>query len=687
MNSTPVHRNIYYVLPRMLFRPGVVGAGLAVWILASSVSVAQDAVAPATHNFADLNIEELMNVDVTSVSKKETKLNDSPAAISVITQDDIRRLGISTIPDALRLVPGLNVAQIDSSHWAISSRGFNGQYANKLLVMIDGRSVYTPAFGGVLWDAQDTMLEDLDRIEVIRGPGASLWGANAVNGVINIISKNSKDTQGILASTAFGTEDQPSGSIRYGGQIAPHLTYRAYVKYFNRQGLVDSQGNDTPDEWNSIRSGFRTDWEPSSNDLVTFQGDYYYVNTRESVDLPSLIPPFSRTVEADEFSRGANILGRWRRDFSDVSHLSLQAYFDYFREEQGLTIESRKTADIQLEHRLPLFSWNDVLWGLEYRFSTDQFNATPIVVWTPSSRDINLFTAFIQDEIVLVPDRLRVTLGSKFDHNDFTGFEIQPSGRLLWTPATNQSIWTSISRAVSTPSRVQTQGRVNTTPFQPSPFSPVFLPAILGNRDLHSEKLVAYELGYRIEPTHNLSLDLTAFYNVYDDIQTPVAGTPSLEFTPAPPHIIVPLVWQNSLSGQGYGTELSLQWKPMETWRLIASYSWLQMHLSPVNTTQDASPEHQLSLRSYVNLPWNLEFNTAAYFVDQVLSLVGGETAIIPSYVRVDVGLVWHPSKTLEVGIWGRNLLDDQHPQFTARNTALRTEVPRGVQAKITWRY
>jgi iron complex outermembrane receptor protein len=421
--------------------------------------------------------------------------------------------------------------------------------------------------------------------------------------------------------------------------------------------------------------------------LVTLQGDYYYLKTRESLDLPSLIPPFSRTVEPDEFSRGANILSRWRRDFSDASHLSVQAYFDYFREEQGLTIESRKTADIQVEHRFPLLGWNDVLWGLEYRFSTDQFNATPIVVWTPSSRDINLFTTFIQDEVVLVPDRLRVTLGSKFEHNDFTGFEIQPSGRLLWTPAKNQSIWASVSRAISTPGRVQTQARVDTATFQPSPFSPVFQPALLGNPDLLSEKLIAYEMGYRIEPTRNLSFDITAFYNVYDDIQNPVAGTPGFELTPAPPHIIIPLVWQNALSGQGYGTELSVQWKPLETWRLIASYSWLQMHLSPVNTVQDASPEHQLSLRSYVNLPWNLEFNTAAYFVDQVLSPAGPETAIIPSYVRVDAGLVWHASKSLEVGIWGRNLLDDHHPEFTATNAALRTEVPRGVQAKITWRY
>jgi iron complex outermembrane receptor protein len=671
----------------MRIRSGLVASGLAAWLLASSVSVAQDAVTTSTHKLADLSLEELMNVAVTSVSKKETKLNDSPAAISVITQDDIRRLGITSIPEALRLVPGLDVARIDANQWAVSSRGFNGQYANKLLVLMDGRSVYTPSFGGVFWNAQDTVLEDLDRIEVIRGPGATLWGANAVNGVINIISKNSKDTQGILASTSFGTEDQPSVSIRYGGQIAPNLTYRAYVKYFNREGMVDSQGNNTPDEWNSIRTGFRTDWEPSAGDLVTFQGDYYSLNARESVDLPLLIPPFSRTVVVDDSSRGGNVLGRWTRNFSDASHLSIQTYFDYFRNDQSLTVESRKTADLQLEHRFPLFGWNDVLWGLEYRFSTDEFNSTPIISWDHASRDINLFTAFLQDEVTLVPDRLRLTIGSKLEHNDFTGFEIQPSGRLLWTPATNQSIWASLSRAVSTPGRIQTDGRINSTPFQPSPFSPVFLPAILGNQNLLSEKLVAYELGYRIEPTRNLSFDITAFYNFYDDIQGPIAGPPRFEATPAPAHVVIPLTWQNAISGQGYGTELSVQWRPLEDWRLIASYSLLQMHLSPANTLQKASPEHQLSLRSYVTLPWKLEFNTAAYFVDQVESPVGTGTTVIPAYVRVDAGLVWHPSKSLEVGIWGQNLLDDQHPEFTGNISALQTRISRGVLGKITWRY
>ncbi|MEY2510710.1 MAG: iron complex outerrane recepter protein [Verrucomicrobiota bacterium] len=687
VHTSTQNRNTACDLRRKRFRLCFVTSLLVAWLLPVSVAPAQEALKPRAPNFVDLSLEELMDVAVTTVSKKETTLLEAPAAISIVTQDDLRRLGITTIPEALRSVPGLDIARIDANQWAVSSRGFNGQNANKLLVLVDGRSVYTPSFGGVFWNAQDTVLEDLDRIEVIRGPGATLWGSNAVNGVINIISKNSKDTQGILASTSLGTEDQPSVSFRYGGQLAPNLTYRAYAKYFNREGLVDSHGGNTEDGWKSIRAGFRTDWEPSKQELVTFQGDYYSLHTQENVAVPSLVYPFSREVEADIHDRGGNALARWTRTFSTDSHLSIQAYFDYFEHEQDLAIEKRKTADIQLEHGFKVLRINDVLWGLEYRFTTDEFTDSPVATWAPNSKDLHLFTAFLQDEITLVPDRLRLTVGSKFEHNDYTGFEIQPSGRLLWTPGAHQSIWTSLSRAISTPSRVETGAQINNLVFQPSPFVPVAQTVIFGNPNLQSEKVTAYELGYRVEPAHNLSFDAAAFYNVYEGIQNPVAGTPYFAPSPAPGHLVVPLTWENAISGQGYGTELSVQWKPLKDWRLIASYSWLQMHLTPANVLQKASPEHQLSLRSYVNLPWNFEFNSAAYFVDQVELSNGSGTVVIPAYIRVDAGLVWHPKPSLEVGIWGQNLLDNQHPESNSYYNPIRTEIPRSVVGKITWRY
>jgi iron complex outermembrane recepter protein len=405
------------------------------------------------------------------------------------------------------------------------------------------------------------------------------------------------------------------------------------------------------------------------------------------MNVPQLTPPFSQSLNAEGFNRGANVLGRWTRTFSDVLHLSLQSYFDYFREERGLTIESRDTADIQLEHRFPLGERNDMMWGLGYRFSADEFNATPIVAWTPSSRDLNLYTAFVQDEIAVVPDRLSLTVGSKFEHNDFTGFEIQPSARLLWTPTERQSIWASASRAVSTPGRFQREARLNFPRFQPSPFAPLFQPAMISNPDAKSETLIAYELGYRIEPARNLSFDLALFYNVYDDLNTLVAGVPSFEAEPAPPHMLLPLNWRNDLSGETYGAEVSVQWRPVDQWRLIASYSLLRMDLNPEDIISKSSPQHQLSLRSYVTLPWNLEFNSAAYYVDQIESTFGPGTATIPAYVRLDAGLVWHPTKSLEVGIWGQNLLDNRHQEFPALNTSQRTEVPRGVFGKVTLRF
>jgi len=636
---------------------------------------------------ADLTIEQLMNESVTSVSKKATSLNQSPAAISVVTWDDIRRLGITTLPEALRLVPGLDVARVGADQWAISSRGFNSQYSNKLLVLMDGRSVYTPGFGGVYWNTQDMVLDDLERIEVIRGPGATLWGANAVNGVINITSKNSRDTQGWLASTSFGTEDQPSVSLRYGGAIGGNFHYRAYVKYFNRDGLVNPDGSRAPDAWDSIRGGFRADWEPSKEDLITLQGDYYSLHTGGNITVPLLTPPFSQTSQTDNSSEGGNVLGRWTHRYSDKSQLSIQAYFDSYRYESGPGGEARDTADIQLEHRFPLGTWNDIVWGLGFRSLTDQYEESEFVTFTPASDTLNLYTAFLQDEITVVPKRLRLTLGSKLEHNDYTGFELQPSARLQWTPTDRQTVWASASHAVGTPSRFNRGGRINTGVF-PSPFGPVIEAALFGSPNVVSETLDAYEIGYRIEPTRNLSVDLAAFYNVYDNlIESGAVGLIRPEANPQP-HLVLPIHFGNSGAGKTYGVEASVQWKPMDRWRLTANYTWLHMDLHPATATSKGSPQQQVSLRSYIDLPWNLEFNSFASFVDGIESVdTTGATRVIPSYFRVDAGLIWHPNKTFEVGIWGQNLLDNQHPESGSQTTRGITEIPRSIVGKITLRF
>ncbi len=378
----------------------------------------------------ELSLDQLINIPVTSVSKKETKLNDSPAAISVITQDDIRRSGMTTLPELLRMVPGFDVARIDGNEWAVSSRGFNSQFARDLLVLIDGRTVYTPSSAGVFWNAQDVVLEDLDRIEVIRGPGATLWGANAVNGVVNIITKSAAETQGGLISTSFGTEDQPTTSARYGGQIATNLYYRVYVKYFSREGLLDDAGNGAPDDWKALRGGFRLDWEPATENTLTLQGDYYGEDALKNVSLTSLNPPYSQSADVMTHNSGGNLLGRWTHTFSESSQLTLQTYYDNVIQGDGLGIEYQNTFDLDLQHRFALGERNDIVWGAGYRYTavenTPSFNLT----WTPDERRLQLFNIFLQDELTLVPDRLKLTVeASKLEAQRMilTGLEVGPA--------------------------------------------------------------------------------------------------------------------------------------------------------------------------------------------------------------------------------------------------------------------
>jgi len=637
-------------------------------------------------SLADLSVEQLMNEPVTSVSKKEEKLTDAAAAIFVISGDDIRRQGITSIPEALRLVPGLDVARINSHEWAISSRGFNGQFANKLLVLVDGRSIYGTGFGGVVWGIQDVVMEDVDRIEVIRGPGGTLWGANAMNGVINIITKSAKDTQGTLVSITVGTEDHPTTTVRYGGQIGTNLFYRAYVKYFNRDGLVEANGQDAPDDWKGTQGGMRMDWEPADVNRLTLQGDAYYDRITENQDMPSLLPPYSQNVNDINHDSGGNVLGRWVHSLSESSTLTLQAYYDQFKQEQAQATETCDTIDFDAQHQFTLGERNEVLWGLGYRHLADKFTPSFFVAWDNHQEQV--FSSFVQDQITLAPDRFKVTVGSKFEHNDNTGFEIEPSVRLVWTPTEKQTLWAAVSRAVRTPSRSELDERVNFQVVPPSPPNPFpVLVGNFGNPNLESEVLIAYELGYRMELTKKCSLDLAGFFNDYDNLIEPVPGTPGFEANPSPPHILVPATEENAGAGQTYGVELSTRWNVTENWHLTAGYTWLQLHLNVNNPALDTSPEQQVQLRSEFDLPGHLEFNGAVYYVDQIEAPYGTGQTKIPSYVRLDLGLVWHPTKNLEIGVWGQNLLQDRHAEFTSYKTSMITEIPRSVMGKISWRF
>ena len=662
--------------------------------LSSDVSFAANAdpVQNTPPELTALSLEELMKVEVTSVSKQAQPLFQAAAAVFVISQEDIRRSGVTTIPEALRMAPGIQVARLDTHRWAISSRGFNGEFANKLLVLIDGRTVYSPLFSGVFWDAQDTVLEDLDRIEVIRGPGASLWGANAVNGVINIITKRAKDTQGLLAVVGGGTEERAFTMLRYGASMGEHTHARLYGKFADRDEFVRSDGSPGGDDWRNGRGGFRLDHDLSPHDTLTIQGDYYRGTEGFGFTEPLLTTPYSRSIRDRWSYSGGNVLSRWKHTFSDSSSLLVQTYYDRTERESRLFTERRDTFDIDLQHSFAWGNAHHAIWGLGYRFTNDHIVDSTTIRTNPTNRGLNLFNGFIQDEFTIIPKTLALTAGTKIEHNDFTGWVVQPSGRLRWTPIQTIMFWGAISHAIRTPSRAEENSTLDQTALPPNalfPGSPVALTTFGGQPGFRNESLVAYEIGARFQPLETWSIDITAFYNRYDRLRSIEPSTSSLATSPLPPHLLIPFVANNKLAAETHGVELSSEWHPIDWWHLRATYSYLRIQmitgtsLDPTGRNANGeSPQHQASLRSLIQLPGNLELDLWGRFVDRL------PTLNIPAYVSLDTRLGWKPTKSLDVSIVGQNLVESRRPEFTSAFVAQSgTEVQRGAYVKLTWRY
>jgi iron complex outermembrane receptor protein len=606
---------------------------------------------PPPSELKKLSVEELMDIEVTSVSKRPEKLSETASAIQVITGEQIRRSGASSLPEALRLAGNLEVAQVDSSQWAISSRGFNNTTANKMLVLIDGRTVYTPLYAGVFWDVQDTLLEDIDRIEVISGPGATLWGANAVNGVINITTKSAKDTQGLFLEGGGGTELRDFGGFRYGGQVTTNLSYRVYGKYFDRDSAVLPNGHEATNDWRMGQGGFRLDWEPAPVNLLTLQGDIYGGQT----DLPG--------TNGDTDVNGGNVIGRWTHTFSDESDFKLQMYYDRTHRNIPATFsENLDTYDVDFQHRFPLGERNNIVWGLGYRLTEDNVGNSKALAFLPPHLVQQTFSGFVQDEIALVPDRLNLTLGTKLEHNDYSGFEYEPSARLAWLVTPQQTAWTAVSRAVRTPSRIDRDFYVPGT----SPY------LLAGGTNFDSEKLIAYELGYRIQPAEKISIAVSAYYNYYDDLR-------SLDAT-SPGHFIL----ANHFRGDVWGGELSVNYQATGWWQLRGGYSYINKYLWPTSSSATPSvregndPQNQASIQSIMDLPAQFQFDVTARYVDTLPS------PNVPSYFTFDVRIA-KQFKHLELAIVGQNLLQDRHPEFGA--AASRQEIPRSVYGKVTWRF
>jgi iron complex outermembrane receptor protein len=625
----------------------------------------------------DLTIEELMRVPVTSVSKRAEPWFEAASAVYVITSEDIRRSGATSIPEALRLAPGVHVARVDAHTWAISVRGFNSMFSDKLLVLIDGRAVYTPLFAGVFWDVQDTLLEDIDRIEVIRGPGATLWGANAVNGVINIITKSAPQTQGGTVSGGAGTEDQGFTSFRYGGRINDKTHYRVYGKWFTRDDGVFSDGTDGADNWYQGRGGFRIDWEPTGDDLLTLQGDIYGSNEGQTyrADPENPATEFSDAIHAN----GGNFLGRWTRRLDAKSELTVQTYYDRTDRDLEQFVETRDTFDIEMDHRFALGSWNSITWGLGYRLTSNDVEDTATIMWDNDGLNLQLFSGFIQDQIAIVPHKLLLTLGSKFEHNDFTGFEVQPSARVSWTPTSRQTFWGAISRAVRTPAQSDRDMKFTVDTDKVAGLPLVFF----GNDQFDTEEVVVYELGYRVQPTDRVTMDLALFYNVYDDLRS--LENKGVSIDPLPPHIRVEV--DNLLGARTYGFELAGTWQAMPWWRWQATYAYIRLDIDPAATSTDTEreegdvPRHTIMLRSTMDLPGHFEFDTGLRYVDALA------TQDVPSYLVVDVRLGWRPNPRWELSVVGQNLLDSQHPEFASLFTVQRTEVEHSVYGRVTMRF
>jgi iron complex outermembrane recepter protein len=604
-----------------------------------------------------LSLKELLDVEVISVSKHPEKLTEVASAIQVITQQDIRNSGAKTLPEALRLASNLQVAQVNSSQWAISARGFNNVLANKLLVLIDGRTIYTPLYAGVFWDVQNLVLDDIERIEVISGPGGTLWGVNAVNGVINIITKNSKDSKGLFVEGLAGSHVPGMGSIRYGGSINNKLSYRIYGMGYKLGSSVDTNKLKVNDEWSNWQGGVRLDWDASAKDKLSLVQGIYKAD------------PNPDGGDTSVLAKGDNITARWNHIISGKADFQLQVYYDHTLRDfgNGFT-EDLKTYDIEWQHRNQLGVRHQLTYGLNFRLMDHLVTNLDLFSFLPAHKKLYNYNAFVQDEITLITDRLRLTVGTKAGSNNYSGFEYQPNVRITWLPSKSQTVWGAVSRSVRTPSRIDREFYLDLLPN---------FPFITGSK-FDSETLIAYELGWRSQPIENLSLSLATYYNRYDNIR-------SVE--PGPPPFGIPVTFGNGVKGNTYGVELSATCQVLNQWMLRGGYTFLKKDLSVKSTSMDLNkgsaesndPEHQFLLQSVVNIVKKIEWGTVFRYIGKL------PKPAIKAYTGLDVRIGWKITSVFEVSLIAQNLLNEQHLEFIPSSPGPRN-IERGLFGKVICR-
>lgn len=634
-------------------------------------------------DYMDLTLEQLLQVKVHSASKRDERIANAPAAVYAVTSADIERSGVTTIPDVLRMVPGVEVARADSNTWAITIRGFNSVLANKLLVMIDGRTVYNPIFAGAFWETHDLLLEDIQRVEVIRGPGGSLWGANAVNGVINIITKHTRDTQGNLVSAIYGNEEKGTLSARHGGSFGSIGSYRVYAKGFKRDASIkplttnQAEETDTYDEWDGFRSGFRLDWD----DRFTFQGNVFRVDEQQLRPDYSLQAPYAAIEQQNVKYEGANILGQWNKQNDNGSRWSVQSYIDWTKRNEPFNfIDERTTFDVETQYDFAASSRHQIIVGAGLRVLSDDKQGDYNVSFAPQKDTNVVYSAFIQDKITLAPDTWFLTLGTKVEHNDFSGLEVQPNARLQWHLDPQQNFWASVSRAVRTPTPVE-QNATSTLATAEN-----IRLAIVPNTDFESETLTAYELGYRNQITPSLSVDIAAFYNDYEKLATTTFGEPYVvNNPPAAPHLLIPLQFTNDMTGRSSGTEIILGWKVSDSLHITADYSYLDIALQAIDPTQETaellSPRHQLGAKVFWDIDDDWKLGIFANYVDKL------RATNVDAYVRLDINVSRQITRALKLSLVGQDLLDGSRREFSSIDDINAGEIERSIFGKLTWQF
>lgn len=633
--------------------------------------------AAEVNDIYSLNLSDLGNVKVTSVSKSEESSLRAAAAVFVISNEDLKRSGATTIPEALRMVPGISVARSSSNKWAVSSRGFNDTLSNKLLVLIDGRSVYTPQFSGVFWDSQDYLFEDIDRIEVIRGPGASLWGANAVNGVINIITKKASDTVGNYVAIGAGNQEKSFLEARRGIKVNENTSFRTYYKGFNKNNESSLIGNnDVNNKWEFSRAGFRSDINRNNNASITFQGDVYNGKENITLNIPTFESPYSTILPGDGDISGGNLLFKIVDNSSEAKN-TLTSYFDSsLRHFENIEIDI-KQYDLDFQQDREINDRSILIWGAGFRYVWDDFNGTRYFKYNPNNSNESLYSSFLMHKYSLLPNKLTLTTGTKIEHNDYTGFEIQPNIRLALYPDSTSTVWGSVSRAVRTPSRSEDSIDLVVGSIKDKGYI-----KWLGNSSMVSEELIAYEIGYKNQINSNLYIDLSVFLNDYQNLRTTEIGKPR-------PETAIPLYFFNKADGKSHGLEAAIDFKATDSWALKGSYSLINIDINVHRDSTDnqlirdegKTPDQVFSVRSQFDITNNLQLDNSIYFVDSLPSIR------IPSYTRFDSRLAWQISDGIELSAVAINLFDDKTQEFARPLNELDSQIRRSIFGKIVCKF